>query len=420
MFYWVVKAILAPILRLVFRPWAEGTECVPRTGPAILASNHLSFSDHFFAPLPLPRKVVFLAKSEYFTGRGVKGLFSKAFFSGLGQIPVDRSGGEASDRALATGLRVLADGLLLGIYPEGTRTPDGRLFRGKTGVARLALEARVPVIPCAMIGGFEFQPPGTIAPRLRIRPGVRFGKPLDFARYYGLETDRIVLRAITDEIIYEIMKLSGQEYVDEYAQRHKSRAQHARRARRPGAVTDNSGTAGSDGAAGAVGTAGVAGGDRAAGAAGALGGDRAAVAAGSDGAAGALGGDGAAGTAGTADAVGAVGTAGVAGGDGAAVAAGALGGDGAAVAAGSDGAAGSAGTPDAGGGAEGPGAAGAANRVSSATADRSAPDTRPASDTGMAPDSGLASDAVHAADAGPVPDADSPADAGSVASRDGK
>jgi 1-acyl-sn-glycerol-3-phosphate acyltransferase len=222
-FYWVVKAIIGPLLRLFFRPWAEGTENVPREGPAILASNHLSFSDHFFAPLPLPRKVVFLAKSEYFTGRGLKGLLSRAFFSGVGQIPVDRSGGEASERALRTGLRVLASGQLLGIYPEGTRTPDGRLFRGKTGVARLALEARVPVIPTAMIGGFEFQPPGKLAPRMTIRPGVRFGKPLDFSRYYGLEQDRIVLRAITDEIMYELMRLSGQEYVDEYAGRAKGR-----------------------------------------------------------------------------------------------------------------------------------------------------------------------------------------------------
>src|SRR5258708_6841739 len=232
MFYWVVKAVLAPILRVLFRPWAEGAEHVPRTGPAILASNHLSFSDHFFAPLPLPRKVVFLAKSEYFTGRGIKGLFSKAFFSGVGQIPVDRSGGVASERALTTGLRVLASGQLLGIYPEGTRTPDGRLFRGKTGVARLALEARVPVIPCAMIGGFEFQPPGRITPRLRVRPGVRFGKPLDFSRYYGMESDGLVLRAVTDEIIYEIMKLSGQEYVDGYAARHKARQHAERRAHR--------------------------------------------------------------------------------------------------------------------------------------------------------------------------------------------
>jgi 1-acyl-sn-glycerol-3-phosphate acyltransferase len=223
MFYWVVKAILGPILRIVFRPWSDGAENVPREGPAILASNHLSFSDHFFAPLPLPRKVVFLAKSEYFTGRGLKGLASRIFFSGVGQIPMDRAGGEASQRALRTGLRVLAQGQLLGIYPEGTRTPDGRLYRGKTGVARLALKARVPVIPCAMVGGFEFQPPGKIAPQLRVRPGVKFGKPLDFSRYYGLESDRIVLRAVTDEIMYALMKLSGQEYVDEYAQRNKAR-----------------------------------------------------------------------------------------------------------------------------------------------------------------------------------------------------
>jgi 1-acyl-sn-glycerol-3-phosphate acyltransferase len=226
-FYWVVKAIIAPVLRVLFRPWAEGTQNVPREGPAILASNHLSFSDHFFAPLPLPRKVVFLAKSEYFTGRGIKGLVSRAFFSGVGQIPVDRSGGAASERALRTGLRVLAAGEVLGIYPEGTRTPDGRLYRGKTGVARLALEGKAPVIPTAMIGGFEFQPPGKLTPRFRIRPGVRFGKPLDFSRYDGLEQDRIVLRAITDEIMYELMKLSGQEYVDEYAQRAKGRLTQA-------------------------------------------------------------------------------------------------------------------------------------------------------------------------------------------------
>src|SRR6266699_5326265 len=243
MFYWVVKAVLAPILRVLFRPWAEGTDYVPRTGPAILASNHLSFSDHFFAPLPLPRKVVFLAKSEYFTGRGIKGLFSRAFFSGVGQIPVDRSGGKASERALATGLRVLASGQLLGIYPEGTRTPDGRLFRGKTGVARLALEARVPVIPCAMIGGFEFQPPGKIAPQLRVRPGVRFGKALDFSRYYGMESDRLVLRAVTDEIMYALMELSGQEYVDKYAQQAKAELQAARKAHRQEAKSEAKGEA---------------------------------------------------------------------------------------------------------------------------------------------------------------------------------
>src|SRR5216683_1320855 len=128
------------------RTRAEGTENVPREGPAIIASNHLSFSDHFFGPLPLPRKVIFLAKAEYFTGRGLKGLISRAFIGGVGGIPVDRTGGEAGERALRTGLRVLSAGRLLGIYPEGTRTPDGRLYRGKTGVARLALESGAPVI----------------------------------------------------------------------------------------------------------------------------------------------------------------------------------------------------------------------------------------------------------------------------------
>jgi 1-acyl-sn-glycerol-3-phosphate acyltransferase len=254
-FYWLVKAVLFPVLTLVFRPWAEGTENVPREGPAILASNHLSFADHFFGPLLLPRKVTFLAKAEYFTGRGLKGLVSKAFFHGVGQIPVDRTGGRASERALATGLRVLAEGRVLGIYPEGTRTPDGRLYRGHTGVARLALESGAPVIPTAMVGTFEFMPSGRLRPRLRIRPGVRFGKPLDFSRYAGLQSDHMVLRAVTDEIMYALMELAGQEYVDEYAQRAKSRGKAERRltaagkrvdltaAERPG-VTSGSGADG--------------------------------------------------------------------------------------------------------------------------------------------------------------------------------
>jgi 1-acyl-sn-glycerol-3-phosphate acyltransferase len=222
-FYWVVKAILAPFLTLIFRPWSEGIENVPREGPAIIASNHLSFADHFFGPLPLPRKVTFLAKAEYFTGRGPKGLASKAFFRGMGQIPVDRTGGAAGERALRTGLRVLSQGQLLGIYPEGTRSPDGRLYRGKTGVARLALESGAPVIPCAMVNTFELMPAGRLLPRLRYRPGVRYGKPLDFSRYAGLESDRLVLRAITDEIMYAIMALAHQEYVDEDAQHAKAR-----------------------------------------------------------------------------------------------------------------------------------------------------------------------------------------------------
>jgi len=224
-FYWVTKYTLGVALKIVFRPWSRGRRNMPRRGPVILASNHLSFADHFFGALPLPRKVVFLAKSEYFTGKGLKGLVSKAFFSGVGQIPIDRAGGEASERALRSGLRVLAAGHVLGIYPEGTRSPDGRLYKGRTGVARIALESRAPVVPCAMINTFEFLPSGSFRPKLRIRPGVIFGEPLEFSRYYGQESDRAVLRAVTDEIIQHIQKLSGQEYVDIYAKRAKDNSQ---------------------------------------------------------------------------------------------------------------------------------------------------------------------------------------------------
>ena len=222
MFYWVAKYTLGVALKVIFRPWSRGRKNVPRRGPVILVSNHLSFADHFFGPMPLPRKVVFLAKSEYFTGKGIKGLLSRAFFSGVGQIPIDRTGGDASERALRSGLRVLAEGNVLGIYPEGTRSPDGRLYKGKTGVARLALESRASVVPCAMIDTFEFLPPGSLHPQLKIRPGVIFGKPMEFSRYYGKESDRSALRAVTDEIMAEIAKLSGQEYLPElYAARAK-------------------------------------------------------------------------------------------------------------------------------------------------------------------------------------------------------
>lgn len=219
MFYWVVKYTLGMSLKLVFRPWSRGRRNVPRRGPVILASNHLSFADHFFAPLPVPRKVVFLAKAEYFTKPGLRGALEKAFFLGTGQIPIDRTGGEASEEALRSGLRVLAAGHVLGIYPEGTRSRDGRLHKGRTGVARLALESRAPVVPCAMIGTFEFLPAGSFRPDIRIRPGVIFGEPMDFSRYAGQEGDREVLRAITDEIMQAIQKLSGQMYVDAYAKK---------------------------------------------------------------------------------------------------------------------------------------------------------------------------------------------------------
>jgi 1-acyl-sn-glycerol-3-phosphate acyltransferase len=216
-FWWMVKAILGPIIYVVWRPRTSGMENVPKDGAVILASNHLSFADHFVGPLPLRRRIVFLGKRDYFEGKGLKGLVSKIFFTGVGVIPLDRTGGRASEEALATGLRVLREGRILGIYPEGTRAPDNRLYRGKTGVARLALQSRVPVIPMGMINTFELMPPGQIWPRLGVRPGVRFGRPLDFSQYYGQEEDREVLRLVTDEIMNAIRELSGQEYVDKYA-----------------------------------------------------------------------------------------------------------------------------------------------------------------------------------------------------------
>jgi 1-acyl-sn-glycerol-3-phosphate acyltransferase len=221
MLYWVLKyVVVGPWLRVLFRPWVEGAENVPEDGAAILASNHLSFSDSFFLPLVVPRPITFLAKSDYFTGPGVKGFFTKMFFAGVGQVPVDRSGGRASEAALRTGLRILDEGSLLGIYPEGTRSPNGTLYRGKTGLARMAMEAQVPILPVAMIGTYEIQPPGQLRPGLR-RVGIRIGRPLDFTRYEGLENDRFVLRSVTDEVMYELMSLSGQEYVDMYATRAK-------------------------------------------------------------------------------------------------------------------------------------------------------------------------------------------------------
>ncbi|OAH11005.1 lysophospholipid acyltransferase family protein [Streptomyces jeddahensis] len=217
MFYYVLKyVLLGPLLRLLFRPRIEGLEHVPASGAAIIAGNHLSFSDHFLMPAILKRRITFLAKAEYFTGPGIKGRLTAAFFRSAGQIPVDRSGREAGQAAIREGLGVLGKGELLGIYPEGTRSHDGRLYKGKVGVAAMALKARVPVIPCAMIGTFEAQPPGQVVPS--IHPvTIRFGEPLDFSRYIGMENEKAILRAVTDEIMYAILGLSGQEYVDKYA-----------------------------------------------------------------------------------------------------------------------------------------------------------------------------------------------------------
>lgn len=230
MFYYVLKyVVLGPLLRLMFRPRIEGLENVPEDGAAIVAGNHLSFSDHFLMPAILPRRITFLAKAEYFTGPGLKGRLTAAFFHSVGQIPVDRSGKGAGQAAIDEGLGVLRKGELLGIYPEGTRSHDGRLYKGRVGVAAMALGAGVKVVPCAMVGTFELQPPGRKLPRMG-RVTIRFGEPLDFARFAGMEKERTVLRAVTDEIIHEILRLSGQEYVDLYAPDAKA-AQAEERAR---------------------------------------------------------------------------------------------------------------------------------------------------------------------------------------------
>jgi len=222
--YWVLKnLLLGPAISRIFRPTEEGAENVPESGAAILASNHLSFADWLFMPLALDRRVTFVAKSDYFNGVGVKGWAQKRFFAGTGQVPIDRTGGRASEGALRAGLKVLQRGELFGIYPEGTRSHDGRLYKGRTGVARLALLAGVPVIPCAMIGTDVIAPPGRIVTKI-VSPTVRFGPPLDFSRYAGLTEDRFILRSITDEIMYSIMELSGQEYVDLYAPTAKAKA----------------------------------------------------------------------------------------------------------------------------------------------------------------------------------------------------
>ncbi|MBM9505479.1 lysophospholipid acyltransferase family protein [Actinacidiphila acididurans] len=228
-----MKIVIGSPLRAAFRPWVEGLDNIPAEGPAILASNHLSFSDSFFLPAVLDRKVTFIAKAEYFTSPGVKGKLTAAFFKGVGQLPVDRSGVRgAGEAAIRSGLAVLERGELFGIYPEGTRSPDGRLYRGKPGgLARVALASGAPVIPVAMIDTEKVQPVGKVIPKFTVRPGIRIGKPLDFSRYRGMEGDRFILRSITDEVMYELMKLSGQEYVDIYATTRKRQiAEEAKRA----------------------------------------------------------------------------------------------------------------------------------------------------------------------------------------------
>lgn len=223
MFYWLLKhLLLGPVMKLTCHPQVRGAEHIPKHGGAILASNHLAVADSFFLPLMIRRRLTFLAKREYFTTPGLRGWLKRQFFSAAGQVPIDRSSGSAAQAALDTGVRLLAAGKLLGIYPEGTRSPDGRLYKGKTGVARMALEARVPVIPVVMVGTDKVSPAGT--KMWRPHPvEIRFGKPLDFTRYAGLAGDRFVERSMVDEIMYSLMDLSGQEYVDVYATSVKER-----------------------------------------------------------------------------------------------------------------------------------------------------------------------------------------------------
>jgi 1-acyl-sn-glycerol-3-phosphate acyltransferase len=222
--YWALKnVLLGPVITRIFRPIHEGNENVPEEGAAIIASNHLSFADWLFMPLALDRRITFVAKSDYFTRAGIKGWAQKRFFAGTGQVPIDRSGGRASGGALRAGLKVLQRSELFGIYPEGTRSHDGRLYKGRTGVARLALLSGAPVIPSAIIGTDIIAPPGKVLTKI-VSPTVKFGRPLDFSRYNGMSEDRFILRSITDEIMYAIMELSGQEYVDVYAPAAKEAA----------------------------------------------------------------------------------------------------------------------------------------------------------------------------------------------------
>lgn len=235
MFYWLMKyVVIGPVIKAVFRPWIVGRRNVPREGAAILASNHLSFSDSIFLPLMIDRRMAFLAKSDYFTGKGIKGWATRLFFTATGQLPIDRSGGKASEASLNTGLGVLGSGEFLGIYPEGTRSPDGTLYRGRTGIARMALEARVPVIPVVMVDTGAIMPIGQRVPRVG-RVGIVIGEPLDFSRFEGMESDRYILRSVTDEIMVALQRLGEQRYEDVYASTVKDRLATAQAAKAPSA-----------------------------------------------------------------------------------------------------------------------------------------------------------------------------------------
>ena len=219
MLYEVVHSVVPPVAKVLWRPDVRGLEHVPATGPVILASNHLSFVDSVVIPIVVPRKVVFLAKSDYFEGPGVKGMLTKAWFEGIGMLPVDRDDSTAALASLDTALEVLGRGEAFGIYPEGTRSPDGRLYRGRTGIGWLVLETGARVLPVALEGTEKIQPIGSSRPRVfGPRPTVRIGPPIDFSHYGDLAPAK-ARRAITDEIVETIQKMSGQEYAGVYNER---------------------------------------------------------------------------------------------------------------------------------------------------------------------------------------------------------
>ncbi len=218
MLYWLAKnLIVVPLLRLLFRFEIHGVHNIPKKGAAIMASNHMALLDSAFVPGAIPRHVAFLGKEQLFAGTSLRARVVRGFMRTMGQLEIDRSGGNASSSSLGGGVDVLRAGKLLGIYPEGTRSPDGRLHRGRTGIARVLLDTPAPVIPVAILGSERVLPRGAKVLKLGARVIVVFGEPMDFSRYAGLTEDRFVLRSITDEIMHEIGRLSGQEYVDVYA-----------------------------------------------------------------------------------------------------------------------------------------------------------------------------------------------------------
>lgn len=212
--YSFAKAFVAPVLRGVWRPIVTGREHIPATGPTILASNHLSVVDSIVIPCIAPRQVYYLAKNEYFQSAPMR-----ALMYGLNQIPVDRSGGRASLMALDAALPVLRAGHVLGIFPEGTRSPDGRLYRGRPGVAKLALDSDATIVPVGLVGSEHIQPVGARLPRIGPRVEVRIGKPMDLSAWRDRPADSKVLREITAALMTEIRSLTGQEYVGRYAPR---------------------------------------------------------------------------------------------------------------------------------------------------------------------------------------------------------